>query len=157
MGVLKMLKKILILALLLNTPHIRPSDSTTGVVEEAFTAVMVGAGAIVSTWLAYKDFKKGWPAQAEVFRQIDILNQMGCKVHKVSKASFEWDAWVIREHYKIEIPATFSPEQKAKANEHWILLLTSAKDDKNMLGWPAVASAIFNMALFGLYLEVTGS
>ena len=143
-----MLKKIVILALILNTPYTLPSNSSAEAAGEALATAVLGVGAIASTWVAYKNFKKGWPAQGEVFRQIDILNEMGCTVYIVSKTSFEWDSWVVREHYKIEIPSSFSQEQKKKANEHWGLLLTNEKDAQNMLGWPAVASVVLSLALW---------
>lgn len=137
-----MLKKFLILALTLNTVHILPSHSCPkpgcGV-----AAVFVVPG-IICAWLAYKDFKKGWQAIKEVDHQIKILNDMGVKVYQVSKGEFEFNSFVIKQHYTMEIPSSFSQQQKEKAKEHWSLLLVNEKYANRMLGWPAIGSFILS-------------
>ena len=135
-----MLKKILILSLILNTPYIFPSSSApTPRYDVAMICAVAGA---ICTWLAYKDFKKGWQGYKEFNRHLKALNAMGIKVCKVSKGEFEFNSYVIKEHYTMDIPANFSQEQKKKAKEHWNLLLTSDKAFDKMLGWPATGSVI---------------
>lgn len=152
-----MLKKIVILALLLNIPYARPADSSAVISgADLCGGILIAAGAIASTWLAYKDLKKGCSAPWKTSEQIDILNKMGCKVYTKSTMSVRWDgALVLKERYTIDIPASFSREQRQKANEHWGLLLASENDFQNMLGYPAMASLFCNLALLGFWLNMT--
>ena len=56
-----MLKKILILSLILNTPYILPSHFSFNHKYDA--AVICTVAGIICTWLAYKDLKNGLPVQ----------------------------------------------------------------------------------------------
>lgn len=152
-----MFKKIIILAVLLSTPYTRPADSAAAISgADIYGGLILTAAAAASTWLAYKDLKKGCLAAWRSSEQMDILNKMGCKVYTVSQVSVRWDrAIVVKERYKIDIPSSFSKEQKQKADEHWRLLLAYENDFENMLGYPAMASLFCNVALLGFWLKMT--
>lgn len=141
-----MVKKTLILALALNTLSMQSSQSSTNHTYDfagtcAITGIVTVAG-IICTWLACKDFKKGWQATKELDRHLKILNEMGIEVYKVSKGEVQFGSFVIKEHYTMNIPSNFCQEQEKKAKEHWNLLLTNDKYANNMLGWFAVASVL---------------
>jgi len=139
-----MLKRILIFALLLNTPYIMSSDSSANPSYDV-AAICTLTGTICAG-LAYKNFKKGWQAWKEHDRHLKILNEMGIKVFKVTKTEFDFGYIVETESYRMDgIPSHFSQEQKKKAKEHWSLLLSSNKDSNKMFdyfGWSAIGSLI---------------
>ncbi len=159
-----MLKKILILALILNTQYILPSHSSPNpkydlAVSCAGTAVCAVSG-IMCAKRTYQDFKKGLQALKEIDRQIKILKEMGAKVHKVSQTSFEYGYIVTREHYEIKIPSNFSQQQVEKAKEHWDLLLANDKytHESSDSGTLALIGAVIliPLAIGGLLLTVGG-
>ena len=135
-----MLKKILILSLILNTPYIL-SSGYSYTPEHGSAAILLVAG-IICTWLAYKDLKNGLPAFKEVNRQIKILNEMGVKIYRVTKSDVKFGSFVITENYTMNIPLHFSQQQEKEAKEHWSLLLTNDKYCNKMLGWPLVGTVI---------------
>lgn len=128
-----MLKKILFLALILNTSYILSSDSSSSSELNLPESCAVLATGIICAWAAYKGSKKIWQALKEVQHQIKILNEMGLKVYIVSKCEFDYGSVVSKEHYTMEIPSSFSEEQKKKAQEHWNLLLINEKKSKGAM------------------------
>jgi hypothetical protein len=143
MEFLKMLKKILILSLILNTPYAVSSGSSANTKNEDLAAAgIIAVAGILCTWQAYKDFKRGWSADKEIARQIKILQEMGCHVYKVTRLVHEFGEFRTKEHYTIKTPASMSQEQEQKIEEHWTLLLTNDKYAKKMLSWPAVGSVL---------------
>ncbi len=135
-----MLKKILILLLTLNTPHILSSPSSTNADYNA--TILIFVAGIICTWKACKDLKKGWLGFKEVNRQIKMLNEMGVKVYKVTKNEVGFNSITTKESYKITIPSHFSYEQEQQAKEHWNLLLTNDKCFNKSFGLPLAASVI---------------
>lgn len=121
--------------------HTYPNPKQDLATNCALTGIVCTAG-VICTWLAYKDFKKGWQGIKEVHHQIKMLNEMGIKVYKVSKTEFAFNSLVLKEHYTMTIPSTFSQQQKKKAKKHWNLLLTNDTCANKMLGWPATGSVI---------------
>lgn len=134
-----MLKKILILLLILNTPYILPSQSSPS--PRYYVAVICTVAGAICTWLAYKNLKNSWSAFKEVNNQLKNLNDMGIKVYKVTKNEFTFNSLVIKENYTMTIPSRFSQQQEKEAKEHWNLLLTNDKDSK-ISGWPLVGSVL---------------
>jgi hypothetical protein len=127
-----MLKKILILALTLNTTYILPTDSCSSPGSDLAASCIVLAAGIMCAWAGYKASKKMWQTLKEEQNQIKILNEMGLKVYRVSKCEFEYGSVVSKEHYTMDIPSSFSEEQKIKAKAHWDLLLTNEKKSKGL-------------------------
>lgn len=68
-----MLKTILILALIVNTPYILSSHSSPTPGQDLAVSCAALALGITCAWLAYKSSKKMWQALKEVDRQIKIL------------------------------------------------------------------------------------
>lgn len=128
-----MIKKILILVLILYTPYILSSDSSSSSELDLPASCIILATGIICAWAAYKGSKKIWQTLKEVQHQIKILNEMGLKVYGVSKCEFEYGSVVSKEHYTMEIPSNFSEEQKKKAQEHWNLLLTNEKKSNGVM------------------------
>lgn len=149
MGFLKMFKKSLILALILHTSYILPSDSSANPRND-FIAVGCAAAGMICAWLAYKDLKKGLPAFKEVNNQIKILNEMGVKVYKVTKTEVEFDTYTIKQNYTMKIPSDFSEQQEKKAKEHWNLLLTNDKSVNEVRGWPVIGSILLPIGIWEL-------
>lgn len=129
-----MLKKILILALTLNTPYILPFHASSDPRYDLAVSGALSVSGIICAWLAYKDFKKGWQTLKEINHQIKILNEMGAKVYEVSESKFVFDSFMIKEHYTMKIPSNFSQQQEKKAKEHWSLLLANEKHAYSMVG-----------------------
>lgn len=150
-----MLKKILILALTLNTQYIFPSDSSSSSELNLPGSCIVLAAGIISAWAGYKASKKVWQTLKEEQNQIKILNEMGLKVYRVSKCEFEYGSVVSKEHYTMEIPSSFSEEQKKKAKEHWNLLLTNEKKSNGVMVAGLAAVSLVGIA-GGLLLIPTG-
>ena len=128
-----MLKKILILALTLNTSYILPSDSSSSPEPDLAVSCALLASGIICAWAGYKGSKKIWQAINEVQHQIKALNEMGIKVYRVSKSEFEYGSIVMKEHYTMNIPSNFSQQQEKKAKEHWNLLLTNEKKSNSAM------------------------
>ena len=135
-----MLKKILILALTLNTPYILPSHSSPTPGQDFALSCAALVSGIMCAWLAYKGFKKGWQANKEVQHHLKMLNEMGIKVHIVQKSEIESSflsnsvSVMQKEHYTMKIPSNFSKEQQEKAKEHWSLFLANDKKVVNING-----------------------
>lgn len=131
-----MLKKILILALTLNTPYILSSHPSSRSLEFdlGMSCSALGLG-IICGWLAHKQFKKVNQASKDVQHQISVLINMGVKVYKQFKR--EWvlgfiPTSVFQERYTVmDIPSNFSQQQQEKARASWSLLLASQKKDDN--------------------------
>lgn len=111
-----MLKKILIVALILNTLYILPSQYSSA--PRYDVAVICTLGGVICAWLAYKDFKKGLQASKEFNHHLKILNAMGIKVYKVSKTTFGFGYLVTAENYRMDIPSDLSQQEEEKAKEH---------------------------------------
>jgi hypothetical protein len=151
-GFLKMLKKILILALTVNTPYILSSHSSPSPAQDLAVSCAALVSGIICAWPAYKSSKKMWQTMKEVDRQIKILNDMGVKVYKVSKSEFYLGSIVIKEHYAMDIPSNFSQKQEQQAQEHWSLLLTNDKKSNS-----AMVAGLAAVSLLGsLILIPTG-
>lgn len=150
-----MLKKILIFALTLNTQYILASNSSSSSELNLPESCIVLAAGIMCAWVGYKASKKVWQTLKEEQNHIKILNEMGLKVYRVSKSEFEYGSVVIKEHYAMDIPSSFSEEQKQKALEHWNLLL--AKERKSNGVMVAGLSAVSLVGIVGgLILIPTG-
>lgn len=139
-----MLKKILILALTLNTPYILSSDSSSSPGSDLAVSCAVLTLGIICAWAGYKGSKKMWQAIKEVQHQIKILNEMGIKVYKVSKSEVAYGSIVLKEHYTMNIPSNFSQEQEKKAKEHWNLLLANEKKSNS-----AMVAGLATVSLLG--------
>lgn len=133
MKVVKMLKKILILAASLNISYVLPSDSSYSPGEDLIFGGAALVSGIICAWLAFKDFKKVNAASKEVQRQFYILNEMGVTLYTQFQRDFILGfipTSVLRERYaRIHIPSNFSQQQAEKAKEHWSLLLANQKKD----------------------------
>jgi hypothetical protein len=138
-----MLKKLLILALILNTPSLVPSQpsETLGYPATAGSVVL----GIMCSWLACKGIKKAWQESKEVNHHAKIMNDMGVKVYKVSHTNLESGflageiSLVTKEHYKMNIPLGLSQEQHEKVKEHWNLFLSKNKHVDTIIHWNALA------------------
>ena len=150
-----MLKKILILALILNTSYILSSESSSSSESDLAGSCIVLAAGIICAWAGYKASKKMWQTLKEEQNQIKILNEMGLKVYRVSKCEFEYGSVVSKEHYTMEIPSSFSEEQKKKAKEHWNLLLTNEKKSNGAMVAGLAAVSLVGI-VGGLILIPTG-
>lgn len=144
-----MLKKILILALILNTTYIPPSHSSPSRGQDLAVSCAAEALGIICAWAAYQGSKTMWQCLKEVDRQIEILNEMGVKVYKVSKSEVRWGYLVIKEYYTMQIPPNFSHEQEKKVNEHWSLLLASEKKSNS-----AMVAGLTVVSILGSFLLI---
>lgn len=150
-----MIKKILIFALILYTPYILSSDSSSSSEMNLLASCMILAPGIICAWAGYKASKKMWQTFKAEQNQIKILNEMGLKVYKASKCEFEYGSVVSKEHYTMDIPSSFSEEQKQKAKEHWNLLLTNEKKSNGAMVGGLTAVSLVGIA-GGLLLIPTG-
>ena len=123
-----MLKKVLILALILNTSYMLPSDSS--VKPDLAVSCLSMALGIMCAWRACKDIKDfilSLYACTEAQRQEKILDEMRVKISKeltesegridLTLSTYEVQTY----HYTMEMPSDFSQEQVEKAKEHWKL------------------------------------
>jgi len=78
--VLKMLKIILILALMVNTTYILPSHSSPSLRHDLAVSCAAEALGIICACVAYQGSKKMWQTLKEVDRPIEILKDLGVQV-----------------------------------------------------------------------------
>jgi hypothetical protein len=123
-GVLKMLKTILILALTVNTMYILPSHSSPSHGQDLAVSCAVEALGIICAWVAYKGSKKMWQTLKEVNRQIEILNEMGVKVYKVSKSEIRWGRLVTKEYYTMQTPSKLFSRTREKSKRTLELIIS---------------------------------
>ena len=145
-----MLKTILILALTVNTMYILPSHSSLSRGQDLAVSCAAETLGIICAWVAYKGSKKIWQTLNEVNHQIEILNEMGVKVCRVSKCEIQFGSLVTKEYYTMQVPSNFSQEQEKKANEHWSLLLANEKKSNS-----AMVAGLTAVSLLGSLILIT--
>lgn len=143
-----MLKKLLILTLILQTPHILPSHSSRSHSNSQLSpystlglSLGLQASGIICTWIAYKNFKKYWQAEKEIAHQASILKEMNVKVSKMQKWEYEGGgSFVLKEWYAMTKPSGLSQQQEKKVQEHWSILETNDKISNKTCSWSALAT-----------------
>ena len=169
MRFLKMLKKILILLLILNTYHTQlytksvPKlilDSNNSYTKDASEIMdfkvfsFFASIAFICTLKAYKNFNKASQSEQEIYRLRKILNQMGILVTKNTEVVRGWFSINYIANYTVDIPSYLSQEEEKEGRKNLCSILDEQEilDKNEMFGLPLLGSVIFfPLALASFY------